>query len=127
MTSFEAMAICVAISLVLSTILVVVISAPLRAFTQRACSTREATDFWSRFTLVMLFLAPLFCCLVWGLPTGEMLLAVDTGQLIQRAVTSSIVGAFLTMLGIGIWVSALANRLPPPPASTRRPQTDDER
>jgi len=56
-----------------------------------------------------------------------MLLAVDPGQLVQRAVTTSIVGAFLTMLGIRIWVSALANRIPPPPSSTRRPQTDDER
>jgi hypothetical protein len=126
MTSLGAMSVCVGISLVLSFILMFAIAAPLRAFIQRACPTAEAVNFWSRFTLVMLFLAPLFCCLVWGLPAGELLKKVDLGLLIQRAVTSSLVGAFLVMLGIGIWVSAMGGRQPPPPAP-RRPMSDDER
>jgi hypothetical protein len=127
MTSLGAMSVCVGISLALSIILIFAIAAPLRAFIQRACPSPEAVNFWSRFTLVMLFLAPLFCCLVWGLPAGELLKKVDLGLLIQRAVTSSLVGAFLVMLGIGIWVSAMGGRQPPPPPARRRSLSDDER
>ena len=127
MSSFEALAICAAISVALSFLLTFAIVSPLRAFIQRACPQPEAVSFWSRFTLVMLFLGPLFCCLVWGLPSGELLKRIDLGLLRQRAITSSIVGAFLVMVGIGFWVSAMSGRQPPAPPPPRKPLTDDER
>lgn len=126
MTSVQALVVCAAVSLVLSLILVVAIAAPLRAFIQSACAGPEAVNFWSRFTLIMLFLSPLFCAVAFGLPPPSLLKNVELGQLFQRAVTSSIVGAFLVMLAIGIWVSVMAGRQPPPPPAPRRQRTDDE-
>jgi hypothetical protein len=74
----------------------------------------------------MLFLSPLFCSLAFGLPPASLLQDMDFGHLFQRAVTSAIVGAFLVMLAIGIWVSAMARRQAPPPFPPRRPRTADE-
>ncbi len=112
MTSLQALAICAGISIALSVILVFAIAAPLRAFIQRLCPGPEAVGFWSRFTLVMLFLAPLFVCMAFGLPSGQTLQEADSGHLIQRAITTSVIGAFLAMLGIGIWISSLMRRTP---------------
>jgi hypothetical protein len=114
-TSLQALAICAGISIGLSVVLLFAIAGPLRIFIQRLCPGPEAVGFWSRFTLIMLFLAPLFLAVAVGLPSPLALKNVDMGQLIQRAVTSSISGAFLAMLGIGIWVSSLARRTPLPP------------
>jgi hypothetical protein len=115
MTSVQALAICAGISVALSVVLLVAIAQPLRAFIQRLCPGPEAVGFWSRFTLVMLFLSPLFVAVAFGLPTGRALEETDMGELIQRAVTTSIVGAFLAMLGIGFWISSLTRRAPLPP------------
>ena len=115
MTSVQALVICAGISLALSVILLVTIAQPLRAFIQRLCPGPEAVGFWSRFTLVMLFLSPLFVAVTFGLPSSRLLPETDLGEVVQRAVTSSIVGAFLAMLGIGVWISSLARRAPLPP------------
>jgi hypothetical protein len=115
MTSLQALAICVGISLTLSVILLVAITVPLRTFIQRLCPGPEAVSFWSRFTLVMLFLAPLFVSVAFGLPSTRVLPETDLGEVIQRAVTTSVIGAFLAMLGIGLWISSLMRRAPLPP------------
>ncbi len=115
MTSIQALAICVGISIALSIVLLISISKPLRGFIERLCPGPEAVGFWSRFTLVMLFLSPLFVAVTFGLPPTRLLPETDLGEMIQRAVTSSIIGAFLAMLGIGVWISSLARRAPLPP------------
>jgi hypothetical protein len=114
-TSIQALAICAGISIALSVILLFAIAAPLRTFIQRLCPGPEAVGFWSRFTLVMLFLAPLFVALAFGMPPPRLLGETDLGGMIQRAVTTSIIGAFLAMLGIGLWISSLMRRAPLPP------------
>jgi formate/nitrite transporter FocA (FNT family) len=114
-TSLQALGICAGISIALSIVLLITIAAPLRSFIQRLCPGPEAVGFWSRFTLVMLFLSPLFVAVAFGLPSGQTLEETDVGEQIQRAVTTSIIGAFLAMLGIGLWVSSLMRRAPLPP------------
>ena len=112
MTSLEALLACIGVSLLVSFALVAAISRPLRAFIERICPGPEAVGFWSRFTVVMLFLSPLFASLAFGLPGGAILMALEAGEIIQRVVTASLIGAFLAMLGIGLWVSSLARRTP---------------
>jgi hypothetical protein len=114
-TSVQALAICAGTSIALSIILLIAIAQPLRAFIQRLCPGPEAVGFWSRFTLVMLFLSPLFVAVAFGLPHPRLLPETGLGELIQRAVTTSIIGAFLAMLGIGLWISSLMRRAPLPP------------
>jgi hypothetical protein len=113
MTSLEALGICAIISLALSVGLIAVIAGPLRALMERVCPGPSAVAFWQRFTLIMLFLSPLFIAVTFGLPSSEFLKTIDAGEMIRRAVVSSIVGAFLAMLGMGLWVSSLIRRAPP--------------
>jgi hypothetical protein len=120
MTSLQALAACVGISVLVSGILIAAIARPLRAFIERMCPGPEAVGFWSRFTLIMLFLSPLFVSLVFGLPVSTALHGLEVGEIIRRVVTASLVGAFLAMLGIGFWVSSLARRAPLPPTSRSR-------
>ncbi len=113
MTSLEALGVCVVISLVLSIGLVAVIAGPLRALMERVCPGPSAVAFWQRFALIMLFLSPLFIAVTFGLPSSEALRSIDAGEMIRRAVVGSIVGAFLAMLSMGLWVSSLIRRAPP--------------
>jgi hypothetical protein len=119
-SSLHALGTCAVISLVVSTTLFLAISRPLRAFIERVCPGPEGVAFWLRFTVVMLFLSPLFVAVAFGLPPASQIKTLEAGELIQRAVTSSLVGAFLAMIGIGLWVSSLARKTPLPP----RPAAD---
>jgi hypothetical protein len=110
MNSLQALGICVGISSISSFALLLAISQPLSDFIAKICPDRESIGFWLRFTIVMLFLAPLFFTVSFGLPPASLLNALEIGELIQRAVTSTLIGAFFAMMGMGIWVSSLARR-----------------
>src|SRR6185312_15157645 len=100
MTSLQALTLCLAISLSFSTILVVAITRPLRNLIARLCPGPEAPTFWLRFTLVMLFLSPLFVAVAFGLPAPARLAKIQIGELVQLLVTASLVGAFIAMFGL---------------------------
>ncbi|HEX7340588.1 MAG TPA: hypothetical protein VF271_11725 [Rhodanobacteraceae bacterium] len=68
----------------------------------------------------MLFLAPLFIAIAFGLPQAEMLSKAALTTVVSRVVTFSLTGAFLAMLGMGIWVGSLVRRYPPRAAATSK-------
>jgi hypothetical protein len=113
MNSLQALSICIGISIAISIVLFAAMSKPLSAFIRRVCPEPESVGFWLRFTVVMLFLCPLFITFSFGLPPASVLNALDVGELVQRAITASLVGSFLAMIGMGIWVSSLARRALP--------------
>ena len=119
MTSLQALAIAVLISLALSTVLSLAIFGPLRMLLQRACPGGEAVVFWERFMLIMLFLSPLFVSIVWGLPPPSAMPSEEAGSVVQHLISTGLVGAFLAMLGMGFWVSALVRRMSLPGATPR--------
>jgi hypothetical protein len=112
MTSLEALIACLAASLLLGLVLVAGVSPPLKALLLRVCPGTEAVGFWTRFTQVMLVLSPLFTSLTFGLPESSTLPLLSAGDVLQRIVSSSIAGAFLAMLGMGLWVSSQLPRQP---------------
>jgi hypothetical protein len=112
------------VSLALSSILAVVILPPLGSVLQRLCPTRDAVSFWTRFTILMLFLGPLIVMLIFGVPYTEASLKLSTTDLIIRVVTSTLVGSFLTLGGIGLRMGTLRPRAAPAPPIVRK--TDDE-
>lgn len=112
MTSLEALISCLAASLLLGLVLVAGVSTPLRGLLLRVCPGTEAVGFWTRFTQVMLVLSPLFTSLTFGLPESSSLPLLSAGDVLQRIVSSSIAGAFLAMLGMGLWVSSQLPRQP---------------
>jgi hypothetical protein len=115
MSSLQSLAVATIISLVLSTVLSAVIFRPLRALLFKICSGEEAVEFWARFTLTMLFLSPLIVSVVFGLPSSTQPVQPGTGALLQQIVATALLGSFLSMLGMGLWVSALIRRAPLPP------------
>lgn len=91
----------VLVSLLLSTLLVAVLSRPLRAVLQQLCPGRDATAFWVAFTAVMLYVAPLFFTALWG---GSISLT-DLAASLRTALTASLFGSFSALLVVGYQVS----------------------
>lgn len=110
MTSIQSLGVCLSISISISAILLAAISRPLGGFVVKVCPDRESIGFWLRFTQVMLVLAPLFFAVTFGLPPSSSMKTLEAGQIIQRSVTSTLIGAFLAMLVTGLWVSSMARR-----------------
>jgi hypothetical protein len=111
MSALQAMVIAIAVSVCVSTVLVVGLMTPLRAVLRRVCPGPEGENFWARFTVLMLYLSPLLIALVFGVPYSKDLVQLDAGQLAQRVLSSSLFGAFAALAGIGLRMSTL--RMPP--------------
>jgi hypothetical protein len=111
MSALQAMAIAIAVSVCVSTLLVAGLMPPLRAVLRRVCPGPEGENFWARFTVLMLYLSPLLIALVFGVPYSEVLQKLDAGQLAQRVLSSTLFGAFAALGGIGLRMSTL--RMPP--------------
>jgi hypothetical protein len=111
MSALQAMAIAIAVSVCVSTILVAGLMTPLRAVLRRACPGPEGEHFWARFTVLMLYLSPLLIALVFGVPYGDLLIELDAGQLAQRVLSSALFGAFAALGAIGLRMATL--RMPP--------------
>jgi hypothetical protein len=112
MNSLNALLLALGISLAVGTLLAAAMLMPLNGLLRTYCAAEESVRFWSRFSLVMLFLSPLFVSLVWGLPTADVVAKTDPGALVQRLISANLVGAFLAMLGMGVWVSSVVPRSP---------------
>ena len=117
-TSLNALRLALGISVAVAAALAAAMLLPLNGLLNKYCPSDEAVRFWSRFTLVMMFLSPLFVSLVWGLPSPEIVAKTEPGALMQRLISTNLVGAFLAMLGMGVWVSSV---LPRGPQTTAMP------
>jgi hypothetical protein len=111
MSALQAMAIAIAISLGISTLVVAGLMAPLRAVLRRVCPGPEGENFWARFTVLMLYLSPLMIALVFGVPYAKVLEQLDAGQLAQRVLSAALFGAFAALGGVGLRMATL--RTPP--------------
>jgi hypothetical protein len=109
MSALQAMTIAIAVSVCVSTILVAGLLTPLRAVLRRVCPGPEGENFWTRFTVLMLYLSPLLVALVFGVPYSTD--SLDSGQLAQRVLSSALFGAFAALAGIGMRMGTL--RTPP--------------
>jgi hypothetical protein len=112
------------VSLALSTILSVVILPPTRLVLQKSCPSGEGVSFWTRFTVLMLFLGPLIVTLIFGVPYSELSSKLSATDLIVRIVTSALVGSFLTLVGIGLRMGTLRQNPGRSPSTGRK--SDDE-
>jgi hypothetical protein len=112
------------VSLALSTILSVVILPPTRSVLKKSCPSGEGVSFWTRFTVLMLFLGPLIVTLIFGVPYSELSAKLSTTDLIIRVVTSALVGSFFTLVGIGLRMGTLRQNLARSPPTGSK--SDDE-
>jgi hypothetical protein len=109
MDSVDALLFVVVSSLIISTIVIGVLIAPLRALLRRACDG-EGQMFWQRFTILMLYLSPLIVALTFGM-TPRQLIGLETlADALQRALTAALSGMFLALCGVGLRLSTLRGR-----------------
>jgi ABC-type transport system involved in cytochrome c biogenesis permease subunit len=113
----------VLVSLVLSAILSLIILPPTRSVLRRLCPADDAVAFWTRFTVLMLFLGPLIVTLIFGVPYSDFSSRLSATDLVVRVVSAALVGAFLTLGGIGLRIGTLR---PAVVFTSPAKKTDDE-
>jgi hypothetical protein len=96
-----ALSIAVAVSLVLSTIVAVVMTEPLRGILKRLCLGSEAGAFWIPFTTVMFYITPLLFTLLFE----STVVPPELVSIIRTALASSLFGAFAALLVVGYQIS----------------------
>ena len=101
MSASFALLMAVFVSLSVSTVLVVVLSRPLRQVLSQLCPGSDAATFWVAFTATMLYLAPLlFAMLFPTIPAVPVFVDV-----VRSALAASLFGAFSALLVVGYQVS----------------------
>lgn len=111
------------VSLTLSAILALIILPPTRSVLRGLCPAEDAVAFWTRFTVLMLFLGPLIVTLIFGVPYSESSSRLSATDLVLRVISAALVGSFLTLGGIGLRIGTIRQKVfvAPPPR-----KTDDE-
>ena len=91
----------VAVSIVISCVVLSVMLKPLRSILAQLCAEATGTQFWLSFTAVMLFLAPLLVTLVGFDPA-----TASTGLgVVRRAAIGALAAAIAALLVIGQRIS----------------------
>ncbi len=86
----------IAVSLLISTVILVAIIKPLRRVLGMLCVNGESTPFWVAFTMVMLYIAPLFLSVLWS-----PIFRAEQVYVIRTALVASLFGTFVGMMIIG--------------------------
>ena len=101
MNQLLALSIAISVSLVLSTIIAVVMTEPLRGVLKQLCLDGNASAFWIPFTTVMFYVAPLlFTTLFEG-----TVVPPDPVNVVRTALASSLFGSFAALLVVGYQIS----------------------
>src|SRR5262245_50333224 len=97
--------IALAVSLTLSTILVVVLTRPLRLVLTTLCERGEGVSFWFAFTSLMLYLTPLLVTVVRS--GGSYLESAPIAEVVRASLSAAVIGALLALLPVA-WQIAQA-------------------
>lgn len=101
MSKILALSAAISVSLILSTIVAVVMTKPLRGVLQQLCLDGDAGAFWIPFTTVIFYVTPLLFTMLFEGP----LVAPDLVNIVRTALASSLFGAFAALLVVGYQVS----------------------
>jgi hypothetical protein len=100
MENITSLVIAVLVSLGFSTLVAVVITAPLRTVLKQLCVDGSASAFWVSFTNVMLYITPLLFSVTFANVWCPVL--VDT---LKTALISSLFGGFAALLVVGYQIA----------------------
>lgn len=106
----QSLIVALVVSLTISSMLAAALVQPLRGLLHQICPAIEGENFWTRFTVVMLFVAPMLIALVFGLPDTFTVDGFSTGQLVKKIIASTLFGAFATLAGIGMKLASFARK-----------------
>lgn len=110
MTMFEALFLTIPISFAASTVLAAITARSLRATLQETAEEFNSDTYWVPYSIVMLYLVPLFIGLVFGvgtIPRDGVLVASG----VTRIFTSVLGGCLLVLAGTGLQLSKHNQRI----------------
>jgi hypothetical protein len=94
MSELPNLGLAMAVSLLLSTLVVLVLAKPLRAILGQLCPGTGATHFWVSFTAVMLYITPLMFA-VWS---NQSYPNLGPASIVRTALGASLFGTFAALL-----------------------------
>ena len=97
MNQLLALSIAISVSLVLSTIVAVVMTEPLRGVLKQLCLDSNASAFWIPFTTVMFYVTPLLFTMLFE----GTVVPPDLVSIVRTALASSLFGSFAALLAVG--------------------------
>jgi hypothetical protein len=89
----------IAVSLLVSTTVLLAIMRPLRNAMATLCKSDEALSFWHSFTVIMLYAAPLFFSVLWTPFEADLV------RIVRTALVGSLFGTMSGLAIIGIKVA----------------------
>jgi len=97
----SALALAITVSLIMSTIVAVVMTEPLRGVLKQLCLDANSTAFWIPFTTVMFYVTPLLFTMLFE----GTVVPPDLVNIVRTALASSLFGAFAALLVVGYQIS----------------------
>jgi hypothetical protein len=97
----SALALAIIVSLIVSTIVAVVMTEPLRGVLKQLCLESNSTGFWIPFTTVMFYVTPLLFTMLFE----GTVVPPDLVNIVRTALASSLFGAFAALLVVGYQIS----------------------
>ena len=101
MSQVSALALAITVSLIMSTIVAVVMTEPLRGVLKQLCLDANSTAFWIPFTTVMFYVTPLLFTMLFE----GTVVPPDLVNIVRTALASSLFGAFAALLVVGYQIS----------------------
>jgi hypothetical protein len=101
MSPILALSIAIAVSLMLSAIVAVVMTGPLRGVLKQLCLNSDASAFWIPFTTVMFYVTPLLFTVLFE----STVVPLELVGIVRTALASSLFGAFAALLVVGYQIA----------------------
>jgi hypothetical protein len=100
-SQISGLALAITVSLILSTIVAVVMTDPLRGVLKQLCLDTDSTAFWIPFTTVMFYVTPLLFTMLFE----GTVVPPDMVNIVRTALASSLFGTFAALLLVGYQIS----------------------
>jgi hypothetical protein len=97
----NALALAISISLIISTIVTVVMTEPLRIVLRQLCLDSNSTAFWIPFTTVMFYVTPMLFTLLFE----STIVWPELGNTLRTALAASLFGSFAALLVVGYQIA----------------------
>ena len=101
MNPLFALALAISVSVIVSTIVTVAMTEPLRIVLRQLCLDSNATAFWIPFTTVMFYIAPLLFTMLFE----SAVLVPEWVNTLRTALAASLFGCFAALLVVGYQIA----------------------
>lgn len=101
MSPLNALALAISISLIISTIVTLIMTEPLRVVLRQLCLDSNSTAFWIPFTTVMFYVTPMLFTLLFE----STIVWPELGNTLRTALAAALFGSFAALLVVGYQIA----------------------